>query len=201
MQSSEVQTPEGSKAVVQIENLLERTERQLTMLGRMLNTVSELAEDNKSLSEGTERPPELKKKAEDSALRILHQIDNLIEDMPRWGSAPSAMEKHYTDLLKATAEMQRAKAFEAQIKSLPSSRHPLHLHEYSEGRWGAYLVQHGEARLLGSGRSPQEAINAFDRNFIEPEEAEKVENKPRQTKKKPLKSKDGPKNIQSTGAA
>ena len=165
------------------------------MLGRMLNTVAELAGDNKSISEGTDMPADVKKKASDSVERLLHQIDNVVEDMPRWSSAASRMEQHYETLLNATAELQKASAFEAQIKCLPSSRHSVHLHESEEGLWGAYLVQNGAATLVGSGSSPQDALHSFDRNFVGGEK------KPRQRKNKRVRSGDGPKDIQSTGPA
>lgn len=195
MSYAEAQTPDGSKVAVAIHNALERTERQLSMLGRMLNTVAELASDNKSPTEGREVPLELRKKAEDSAIRLLHQIDNLTEDMQRWQGGPTPLEKQYEGLLEATAELQKASAFEAQIKCLPSARYGAHLHEYAEGRWGAYLVQRGEAKLLGSGSTPQEAVNAFDRAFVK---GDSVEKKARRARKKLVSSKSGPKNREST---
>lgn len=195
---SETKLPEGTRAIFRMNDILDRTEQQMAMLGRMLETISDLACDNRSVAEGTDMPIEVKKKATDSVERILHQIDNIIEDMPRWGSAQSDIEKHHEKLMKAAAELHQASAFKAQMECLPSSRHPIHLHEYAEGRWGAYLIQHGEARLMGSGSSAQEALHDFDRNFVEGEETLK---KARQPKKSKPKSSNGPKNNKSAGPA
>ena len=196
---SKTQLLDGTRVQIEMNNLLERTERQFSMLGRMLGAVSELTKDNKALSEGTEAPAEVKKKAADSTERILHQIDNIVEDMARWGNNASVLEKHYDELIKATVEVQKAAAFEAQVKCLPSSRHQVHLHEYAKGRWGAYLVQSGEARLMGSGTSPQGALADFDQTFIEGEKTRGK--KARRAIKKAPKLNNGSKNNQSAGPA
>lgn len=91
-----------------VPNLVERTHAQLGMLCRTLDQIRELASDSKSPSEGC-WPAALKEKATDSVVRVLHQIDNIVEDMPRWVNAPTVLEKHYSDLLKHTAEHQQGR--------------------------------------------------------------------------------------------
>lgn len=199
MTETTAQVPSGKTPVgLRIENLIEKTGTQLEMLCETLNRVQQIASEPRSVSEGYEHPEDLRKKAADSAIRILHQIDNIVEDMPRWGSQPSKLEQHYADMIAASAEAQEAVAFKAQMDSLPHARVNVHLHEVSKGRWGAYLVQNGSATLMGAGTSPQLALNDFDLNFIEGEEALKKPKKKARHAKKKLPSKgDGPTSDQS----
>jgi hypothetical protein len=171
MTETTAQIPSSDKtpAKLRIENLLEKTGAQLSMLCETLIRVQQIASEPRSVSEGYEHPEELRKKASDTSIRILHQIDNLVEDMPRWGSAPSALEKHYTEMIEAAAESQQAAAFKAQLDSLPHARCNVHLRQNSDGLWEAYLVQSGAAVRMGVGESPQLALNDFDLNFIEGE--------------------------------
>lgn len=184
MTETTAQIPSGKTPVgLRIENLLEKTGTQLEMLCETLYRVQQIASEPRSVSEGYEHPEELRKKASDSAIRILHQIDNIVEDMPRWGNQQSALEKHYTAMIHASAEAQQAVAFKAQMDSLPHARFNVHLREVG-GNWGAYLVQNGAATLIGAGRTPQLALNDFDMNFIEGAEAqEKPRKKTRRAKK------------------
>jgi hypothetical protein len=191
--------PSGKTPVgIRIENLLEKTGSQLEMLCETLNQVQRIASEPRGVAEGYEHPEELRKKAADSAIRILHQIDNIVEDMPRWGNQASQLEKHYTAMIRASAEAQDAVAFKAQMDSLPHARVNVHLHQSEEGRWGAYLVQNGGATLMGSGSSPQLALNDFDLNFIDGEKVTKKSKKKARQTKKTLPSKvDGPTSDQS----
>jgi hypothetical protein len=194
--------PSGKTPVsLRIENLLEKTGAQLGILCDTLNRVQQICSEPRGVAEGYEHPEELRKKAADTSIRILHQIDNIVEDMPRWGNAPSALEKHYTAMIHASAEAQQAVAFKAQMDSLPHARFNVHLHE-AEGKWGAYLVQNGGATLLGAGVTPQLALNDFDMNFIEGAEAQKKpRKKTRRAPKKVTAKADGPTSDESQGAA
>lgn len=188
------------RAAYNIENTLEKTERQVSILCRALNTVAEFACEAKSPTEGTDVPKEMQAKATDTCMRLLHQLDNLVEDMPRWSALPSVLEKNYAALLKASADRQEADTMNARIESMPSSRLPVHLHEYAQGQWGCYLVQNGAAVLIGRGPTIQDAINDFNMIALKGEaegDQKFLEEKPRQPKKKKAKKVDGPKSNQS----
>lgn len=181
-----------------IENTLEKTERQVQILCRALGTVAEYAGDTKSPTDGIDTPKELQEKATDTCVRLLHQLDNLVEDMARWTAAPSVLEKTYAGLLKASAERQEADCMNARISSMPSSRLPVHLHKYAQGQWGAYLVQNGAATLVGKGPTIQDALNDFNLVALKGEQ-KLLEKKARQPKKKKAKKANGPTSHKSPG--
>ena len=179
-----------------LESALEKTERQVAVLCRAFGSVAQYAGDSKSM-EGMDVPVELREKAVDTCIQTLHQLDNVLNDMARWSLEPSVVEKNYARLLATAGDLQEAQAMHARISTLPSSRLPVHLHEYAPGQWGAYLLQNGAAVLLGRGRSIQEALNDFDVKALKGE----VEKKTRRARKKPAKKLDGPKSDQSAGPA
>lgn len=174
-----------------MENTLEKTERQVQMLCRTFSTVAEFTGDTKSPTEGTETPRELQEKATKTCVLLLHQLDNIVEDMARWTAQPSVLEKNYAALLKASAERQEADCMNARIASMPSSRLPVHLHEYAQGQWGAYLLQNGSAVLIGKGPTIQDALNDFNMIALKGEQ-KLLEEKPRQPKKKKATKANGP---------
>lgn len=197
MQQSAVNLDDGDepkRVQTTILTPLEKTERQLALLCRTFGSVAQYAGDSKSM-EGMDVPVELQKKATDTCIKALYQIDNLLDDMPRWSIGHSVVEKHYAHLLEHAANLQEAQAMKARLETLPSSRLPVHLHEYSEGRWGAYLVQHGKAVLVGSGPTINDALNDFNLKALEGEKPS------RQRKKKAPRKLDGPKDQPSTGPA
>lgn len=174
MQRNDIKLPDDSRASLHVPNILEKTNSQLGMLCNTLQALSEFAAEPHGLGESsaTTFSADVRAKAGDSAVRIMHQIDNVVEDMIRWGTAASQLEASYGKLLSSSIELQKAQAFKTQMESLPSSRLPVHLHEYAEGRWGAYLVQNGTAKLIGAGTSIQDALNDFNMKAIEGEKVE-----------------------------
>lgn len=195
-----INTPgDGPRPLFQIPSLLERTGQQLAILRGVLEDVAALAgEDRIGSDGGVDLPEDLQTKAADSAVRILHQIDNIVEDMVRWDSGKSVVEKQYEELLKAAAEQKQAEAFNEKLNALPSSRLPIHLHQYAEGRWGAYLVQNGAASLVASSNSIQGALDEFNRVALL---GDFQQEKAGHAEPKPSRSKRGPKGKKSSGPA
>ena len=185
----------NSELTVRFDNVLDKTEKHLAMLCRAFGSIAQYSGESKAL-DGMEIPEELKKKATDSCVQLLHQVDNVVNDMARWTLAPSVVEKHYAEALRHAAALTEAQTMQARIATLPSSRLPMHLHQYAEGRWGAYLVQNGAATLIGSGKTIQDAINDFDMNVLEAPEKTS-----RQPRKKRAKKVDGPKSNEGAGPA
>jgi len=176
-------------AVLRIENTVEKTRSQLGMLLDALYRVSNVASTPRSLTEGYENTPELIAKASDSSIRILHQIDNLIEDMSRWSSAPSPIEQHYANMVEKSAKLQEAVLLKQQIDTLPHARFNAHLYQNTEGEWGAYLIQGDRALQMGKGQTAQEALNNFDLAFIRGEAPMPPAPKPAAEKKRRARAK------------
>lgn len=185
--------PDGDSktpVTVSIENILERTKAQLSMLQSALSLTADIAVESKSPTEGEEVPKELRDKASDSSIRILHQIDNIVEDMQRWGNVTSQIEKSYVKLIGAAAETQEALAIKAKLDTLPHARHDVHLRESEPGLWEAYLVQHGQAVKMGHGPTAQDALTEFDRLFLVGEQEKKAVGPKQKKAVKPKAKKD-----------
>jgi len=100
---------------------------------------------------------------ESTIVRACSRLDSILDENPRWTISESPVEK-YLSTQSALAEAQM-KLTQHAMK--PHQRHKPALIKMSDGNWCAILgdVDDLENAVTGIGRTPQEALEAFDGMF------------------------------------
>lgn len=143
---------------------LERTSVQINQLRSLAEIVAPIAGEAKSPTDGAEFHTELRDKATDTMMQVLHQIDNIVNDQPRWISAGGESETEAKKLLEA--ERQRA---ETETVRNHEVVRPFFLLKANLFRTpgGAFLAINPTESVHAHGATAEEAARNFDQAFYE----------------------------------
>lgn len=161
----------GKLAAFQSPSDLEKTQIQLSSLLTCVQALKDFTIHHESSGESSLPGSSVTKKvdadllaaANKTTIMLLHQIDNIVEDMSRWNLAEGALERAHVELLQANAKLMQLGAEEVALRQRPSGRINPSLVSHG-GQWLALLPDSGDP--LGSGPSPQAALDDFDKNFL-----------------------------------
>ncbi len=146
--------------------LLEKTEKQMGILLGTVNRLEDLVCENKSISEGSEVPPEVRKKAIETTILALHQIDIVIDDMKRWNADEGALETTYKRYLNTAADFADANLIHKRQDSLPHIRYKAKLYRVEINDWIACYVEGKTEHAIGRGPTVSDALKDFDVHFL-----------------------------------
>lgn len=157
-------TPSSPARVIRPPSVLDRTERQVQMLVGVVqalqgHTISFTEPgDTKAIAEGVER------KAAETTVAALHQLDNILDDQTRWGLERDPYDRAFEDMLDQNRRLVRLQTRELAARLRPSARLGAVLVPDGTGMWTAVLPETGET--LGRGTTPARALQDFDRSFF-----------------------------------
>jgi hypothetical protein len=146
--------------------VLEKTDVQLRMLMGVYRGMEEVMSSS-DRADYNQYPNDVVQKASGTAIMALHQIDNILDDPRRWSVDESDLEKNYTACLKSAAAITDAQVIRAKLDSMPHVRHGARLARVGLNDWVAVLGTGDGQQVLGRGPSPQAALDAFDRVFLQ----------------------------------
>lgn len=143
---------------------LERTSVQIQLLLAIAENARAYLAESKNLSDGYEIDPEAKAAASRTAVHAFAQLDNIIDDQPRWGREDTDTEKDARELLQAETERVKANAKLTQRMSQPFIFLQAQLHRTSTGK---ILATTAEGGVHAFGNTAEEAVTNFNRAFVE----------------------------------
>lgn len=148
--------------------LLEKTAGQISLLRSVVDSASSVLSPSRSPFDGA--PPEefdaeSRAAARKTLILAFHQIDNIIDDQFRWGSAPAPIENEAMRLLKAEAEKVSADAAVRATLTQPFFLLQARLHRSASGR---VMATDSTGAIIGWGDTPKQAIDAFNTAFEAP---------------------------------
>lgn len=169
--------------------LLEKTEKQAAILLGIVNRLEDLMGENRSATEGTDIPSDVRKKAADTALTALRQLDNMMDDMQRWNAEGCQLEKVYTKYLSTATDLADSHLIRTRQDTMPHVRYDARVYRVGENDWIACFVQGKNEYALGRGRTAYDALSDFDQHFIKGFETKGLPSRrleePSRAKKKP----------------
>jgi hypothetical protein len=148
--------------------LVEKTAFQVSVLRSIVDTASEVLSPSRGpFDSGAQEgfDPESRAAARKTLVLAFHQLDNLIDDQSRWGSAPVSIESEALRLLKAEGDKVTADAAMRATLTQPFFLFQARLFRTSTGRFRA--ADATEA-IVGWGDTPKEAVEAFNAAFERP---------------------------------
>lgn len=182
-------SPEGpnSNRKVQVVRLtdIEKTTGQVDVLLKIADHCSGIFFEPTALENRCDRP----QAASDTALKTFElahlQLRQLIDEQSRWSTEDRVDEGLVDEMLENSIALlaeQRSRLAEA---SRPSRRFQPRLAKLESGQWIAWygFPEPVLAAPRGLGSTPEEAVQDFDRNFVEPPPAQKPASKPRKRKR------------------
>lgn len=147
--------------------LVEKTAAQVSILRSIVDAASGVLSPPRHQFDGTpseEFDAESKAAAKKTLVLAFHQLDNVIDDQSRWGSAPAALEAEAMGLLKAEREKVAADAHFRQTLAQPFFLLQARLYRAATGR---VMATDATGALTGWGDTPKAAIEAFNAAFDE----------------------------------
>lgn len=162
--NSQVKT-DGGTLNASLPDRLEKTDRQLSILMRTFGGLDRVLSSS-DRPEFEVYPDAVVEKASKTAELILSQVDNIIEDMVRWGLESSPLEASYSKCLDKASELADANATLVKMNSLPHVRYGATLHRVGLNEWVAVMGSGETQQVLGKGPTAQAALNSFDMSFL-----------------------------------
>ena len=138
---------------------LERTGAQIGLLRSVLDTAGQFVFDSKSPVEGREVNPEVAKQAAKTAELAFLQLNNILDDQPRWLSGGGDSESAAKALLEA--EKARIHSEVAMQREVLRPFHMLKAKLYKT-RGGQILATTDTQSVYAFGNTAEEAVNKFD---------------------------------------
>jgi len=145
--------------------LLEKTAGQISLLRSVVDSASSVLSPSRSAFDGApaeEFDAESRAAARKTLILAFHQIDNIIDDQSRWGSAPAPLEGEAMRLLKAEADKVSADAAMRATLTQPFFLLQARLHRSASGR---VMATDSTGAVIGWGDTPKQAIEAFNAAF------------------------------------
>lgn len=143
---------------------LERTSVQIKQLRAMAEIAGPFVAQTRNPVEGADVHPDVYKKAADTVVMILHQIDTLVNDQPRWAASGGESEEAAKKMLEA--EHQRAVA---ETERNREAVRPFFFLKAKLFRTpgGAFLAINDTESVHAHGATAEEAVRNFDQAFFE----------------------------------
>jgi len=164
--NSNIPQPDGSPSSspllkFDVPSATEQTVSQVNCLLRVVEEVGAFTVEDNDPVDGTDNDVEVQKKASDTVVQALHQLDNILNDAGRWTVRRSESEMAHTDYLMASTRFQEVLTREARR---PFRRLQAEVGQLRSNKgWVACLQQAGMHPLMAAGRTPEAAMRAFDR--------------------------------------
>lgn len=108
---------------------------------------------------------------ENTLIRCLGRIDKVLDDESRWSMKhQDRIESDRQELVDAQLKLQKAQAALATEMTMPHFRYRPHVCRALDGDWVAFIGDPNDLNnaIVGAGKTPQAAIDDFDKKFGEP---------------------------------
>ena len=103
---------------------------------------------------------EVRLSVETTAMKVLGRIDSIIDNPRLWDG------RDMRGYRRAMAEAMEAHTFAAYQTFLPHNQHKPILEKSEDGLTWRSILGMGPNAIAGEGRTPEEALEQFDRNFM-----------------------------------
>jgi hypothetical protein len=179
-----------TKGVVHLIPTLEKTAAQVAILRGIVDTASQFVTPQRSPFTGEPSDGADKESAEAARKTLIlafHQLDNIIEEQPRWSLDEIGPEADARQLIKAEVRRVNADATLKETFSQPFYTLRAQLYRTPEGR---VMATDAQKTVKGYGDTPREAVEAFNKafdslieSFVDQPEPPEVPDEPTPTKK------------------
>jgi hypothetical protein len=167
-----------TKGVVHLIPTLEKTAAQVAILRGIVDTAGQFVTPQRSpftgeASDGADK--ESAEAAQKTLILAFHQLDNIIEDQPRWNLDEVGAEADARQLIKAEVRRVTADAVLKETFTQPFHILRAQLYRTPEGR---VMATDAQKTVKAYGDTPRDAVDAFNRAFDELVESFADEAKP-----------------------
>jgi hypothetical protein len=141
---------------------LERTGAQIGLLRSVIDTAGQFVFDSKNPVEGREANAEVAKQAAKTLGMALAQLDNIIDDQPRWMSGGGESER----ASKALMEAEKSR-IDSEVRLQKEALRPFHMlrAKLYKTRTGQILATNESESVYAFGNTAEEAVNKFDEAY------------------------------------
>jgi len=155
---------ENTMSVFHSLNPVEKTAAQVGVLLRVVETCKAFLMEGKSPSDGYTVDPDTIAAARSTVESTMHQLRNLIDDMPRWSRDADDNETEAKKLLEANRKKAEAEAYARTQLTRPFFLLRARIIALPDGR---FVAINQEQSVRGVGATAAEAADAFDFAFFE----------------------------------